>query len=76
MRGRDFGGQGQHLGRGVDAGEAPARMRPCHRLHLAAATRAEEAKKQAQQMAYDAARKIHFDGAQYRRDIGHRAVKN
>ena len=32
--------------------------------------------KQAQQMAYDAARKIHFDGAQYRRDIGHRAVKN
>ncbi len=32
--------------------------------------------KQAQQMAYDAARKIHFDGAQYRRDIGHRAIKN
>ena len=32
--------------------------------------------KQAQQMAYDAARRIHFDGAQYRRDIGHRAVKN
>ena len=32
--------------------------------------------KQAQQMAYDAARKIHFDGVQYRRDIGHRAVKN
>ena len=32
--------------------------------------------KQAQQMAYDAARKIHFDGAQYRRDIGHRAAKS
>ena len=24
--------------------------------------------------AYDVARQIHFDGAQYRRDIGHRAV--
>jgi phosphoribosylamine--glycine ligase len=32
--------------------------------------------KQAQQMAYDAARRIHFDGAQYRRDIGHRAAKS
>ncbi|MBV8620037.1 MAG: phosphoribosylamine--glycine ligase [Curvibacter sp.] len=32
--------------------------------------------KQAQQKVYDAARGIHFDGAQYRRDIGHRAVKN
>jgi phosphoribosylamine--glycine ligase len=31
--------------------------------------------KQAQQRAYDAARGIHFDGMQYRRDIGHRAVK-
>ncbi|GAD23048.1 phosphoribosylamine--glycine ligase [Acidovorax sp. MR-S7] len=31
--------------------------------------------KQAQQRAYDVARGIHFDGAQYRRDIGHRAVK-
>jgi phosphoribosylamine--glycine ligase len=30
--------------------------------------------KQAQQRAYDVARQIHFDGAQYRRDIGHRAV--
>ena len=32
--------------------------------------------KQAQQKVYDVARGIHFDGAQYRRDIGFRAVKN
>lgn len=32
--------------------------------------------KQAQQRVYDVARGIHFDGAQYRRDIGHRAVKS
>ena len=32
--------------------------------------------KQAQQRAYDVARGIHFDGAQYRRDIGFRAIKN
>ncbi len=31
--------------------------------------------KQAQAKAYDAARAIHFDGMQYRRDIGHRAMK-
>ena len=31
--------------------------------------------RQAQARAYDVARGIHFDGAQYRRDIGHRAVK-
>ncbi len=31
--------------------------------------------KQAQAKAYDAARGIHFDGMQYRRDIGYRAVK-
>lgn len=31
--------------------------------------------KQAQQKVYDVARGIHFDGAQYRRDIGFRAVK-
>ena len=31
--------------------------------------------KQAQVKAYDAARGIHFDGMQYRRDIGHRAIK-
>jgi phosphoribosylamine--glycine ligase len=31
--------------------------------------------KQAQARAYDAARGIHFDGMQYRRDIGYRAVK-
>ena len=24
--------------------------------------------------AYDAVSRIHFDGAQYRRDIGHRAI--
>ena len=30
---------------------------------------------QAQQSAYDLLRGIHFDGAQYRRDIGHRAIK-
>ena len=32
--------------------------------------------RQAQQRAYDVARGIHFDGAQYRRDIGHRAIRN
>ncbi len=32
--------------------------------------------KQAQQKVYAVARGIHFDGAQYRRDIGFRAVKN
>ncbi len=32
--------------------------------------------RQAQQRAYDVARGIHFDGAQYRRDIGHRAIKH
>jgi phosphoribosylamine---glycine ligase len=31
--------------------------------------------KLAQQNAYDLLRGIHFDGAQYRRDIGHRAIK-
>ncbi len=31
--------------------------------------------KQAQARAYDVARGIHFDGAQYRRDIGWRAIK-
>ncbi|GAB3363346.1 MULTISPECIES: phosphoribosylamine--glycine ligase [Giesbergeria] len=30
----------------------------------------------AQNRAYDVARGIHFDGMQYRRDIGHRAIKN
>ena len=35
-----------------------------------------ESVKQAQQRAYDMARGIYFDGAQYRRDIGHRAIKN
>jgi phosphoribosylamine---glycine ligase len=29
----------------------------------------------AQQRAYDVARAIEFDGAQYRKDIGYRAVK-
>ena len=32
--------------------------------------------KAAQQHAYDVARGIHFEGAQYRRDIGHRAIKH
>ena len=32
--------------------------------------------KQAQQKVYDVARGIQFDGAQYRRDIGFRAIKN
>ncbi len=32
--------------------------------------------RQAQQHAYDVARGIHFDGAQMRRDIGYRAIKN
>ncbi|MES2634343.1 MAG: phosphoribosylamine--glycine ligase [Pseudomonadota bacterium] len=32
--------------------------------------------KAAQQLAYDAADRISFDGAQYRRDIGHRAIRN
>ncbi|GAB3474917.1 phosphoribosylamine--glycine ligase [Polaromonas eurypsychrophila] len=31
--------------------------------------------KEAQHQAYDAARTIHFDGAQYRKDIGFRAIK-
>jgi phosphoribosylamine--glycine ligase len=31
--------------------------------------------KMAQKQAYDAVEKIHFDGAQYRRDIGWRGVK-
>jgi phosphoribosylamine--glycine ligase len=31
--------------------------------------------KLAQQRAYDVLRGIHFEGAQYRRDIGHRAIK-
>ncbi len=31
--------------------------------------------KLAQQRAYDVLRGVHFDGAQYRRDIGHRAIK-
>jgi phosphoribosylamine--glycine ligase len=31
--------------------------------------------RQAQQRAYDVARTIHFEGAQYRRDIGHRALR-
>ena len=31
--------------------------------------------RQAQQRAYDVARGVHFDGAQYRHDIGHRAIK-
>ena len=30
--------------------------------------------KQAQKHAYDAITGIHFDGMQYRRDIGHRAI--
>ena len=30
--------------------------------------------KQAQKQAYDAITGIHFDGMQFRRDIGHRAV--
>ena len=32
--------------------------------------------RQAQQRAYDVVRAIHFDGAQWRSDIGHRAVKS
>ncbi len=32
--------------------------------------------RQAQQRAYDVARGIHFDGVQYRRDIGYRAIKS
>ena len=31
--------------------------------------------RQAQAKAYDVARGIHFDGVQYRRDIGHRAIR-
>jgi phosphoribosylamine--glycine ligase len=31
--------------------------------------------KMAQKQAYEAIEKIHFDGAQYRRDIGWRAIK-
>jgi len=32
--------------------------------------------RQAQTRAYDVARGIHFDGVQYRRDIGHRALRS
>ena len=32
--------------------------------------------RQAQQRVYDVTRGIHFDGMQYRRDIGHRAIKS
>ncbi|MNW12430.1 Phosphoribosylamine--glycine ligase [compost metagenome] len=32
--------------------------------------------KQAQVRVYDVARSIHFDGMQYRRDIGFRAIKS
>jgi phosphoribosylamine---glycine ligase len=39
------------------------------------ATALGESVKQAQQHAYDLLQGIHFDGMQYRRDIGHRAVK-
>ena len=34
-----------------------------------------DAVKLAQQRAYELLQGIHFDGAQYRRDIGHRAIK-
>jgi phosphoribosylamine---glycine ligase len=34
-----------------------------------------ETVKKAQQRAHDIAQTIHFDGAQYRRDIGYRAIK-
>ncbi len=30
---------------------------------------------EARERAYDAVGRIHFDGAQFRRDIGHRAIK-
>ncbi|KKW69009.1 phosphoribosylamine--glycine ligase [Lampropedia cohaerens] len=32
--------------------------------------------KQAQQRAYEVASKVHFDGEQYRKDIGYRAIRN
>jgi phosphoribosylamine--glycine ligase len=32
--------------------------------------------RQAQQRALDAVRRIHFDGAQWRNDIGHRAIRH
>jgi len=32
--------------------------------------------KQAQQRAYELAKGVHFDGMQYRQDIGHRALNN
>ncbi len=35
-----------------------------------------ETVKQAQQRAYELAKSIHFEGMQYRTDIGHRAMKN
>lgn len=40
------------------------------------ATALADSLKQAQARAYDLARAIHFDGAQYRRDIGYRALKS
>jgi phosphoribosylamine--glycine ligase len=35
-----------------------------------------ESVKLAQQRAYEGAQAIHFDGAQWRRDIGHRAIRS
>ena len=39
------------------------------------ATALGESLKQAQEHAYELARRVHFDGMQYRRDIGYRAIK-
>ena len=42
---------------------------------VACVTALADSTKLAQARAYDVVRQIHFDGAQYRRDIGHRAIK-
>lgn len=58
-----------HAGTSLDSGE----LRTSGGRVLCVTVLADSVKL-AQQRAYEVASKIHFDGAQYRRDIGHRAV--
>ena len=54
-------------------GNCQTAYRPDHGVRIGDAVQRDV--KQAQQRVYDMARGIYFDGAQYRRDIGYRAVK-
>ena len=58
-----------HAGTSLDSGE----LRTSGGRVLCVTVLADSVKL-AQQRAYEVASKIHFDGAQYRKDIGHRAV--